>query len=436
MQLPVTVTQIQRTGGTVLGETTIGTKVLQTPTMAPRIKNGWEFKIICDNIELEQPVNVTVFDIHSINDIQRERRMNAPQRNLALQIVDRNFNRLTKDGIQIIDPCTEAFYWNLATRDKILKVVGFEKGVLELLKVMNFTHYNGCLRALVFQKHLWSYVDSYVNSQAVMGADVVIPPSFMVTGSGAPIELLQLVHERASDLLLMGKYKADVGVYVPIHYKVFSTPKKQTIEEILKFIKNAMPFKRFLFLKLAYYKNIKSDKAARKEYRAFLERIDAIKKEQGSKFIVFLLDAGDEGCYTLTNAVDVYSEPVDGVLGVIRGGPKEDEEDAVTTKHGKYLHPELGPIPFSRLLQEIGDAKILPCSCPACERYHHNLGFETPAFEWNTSRRAHRINLRMRDIEILKHAVAQGDVSDIKHKIDRGEDRNLIDLIPSSNSGR
>jgi hypothetical protein len=434
MQLPVTVTALQRTGGTVLSEVSIGAKLLKTPILAPKIKNNWEFRIVCDNIELEQLVSAVVFDIHSANDILRERKMSAPQRNLSLEVADKNYDRLAKEVIQIIDPDTEAFYWNLPIRNKILKVVGFEKGVEDILKVIDFSHYNGRLREIVSQKLLWSYVDSFVNRQALLGADIIIPPSFMVSGSGTPIDLLHQVHKRTADLLSMGRFKADIGAYVPILPKVFSTPKKQTIDEMIDFIRNVMPFRRFLFLKVAYYKALAGDKAARMEYRAFLEEIDTIKKELGNKFIVFLLDAGAEGCYTLTNGVDVYCEPVDGINGILKGGSKKDDEDSVMTKHGAYLHPELGSIPFSRLLHEIGEDKILPCSCPACNRYHEQLGLDTPASEWNTSRRAHRINLRTRDIETLKHAVSEGNVSDIKYKIDRGEDRNLIDLIPSRTS--
>lgn len=430
MQVPVIVSPQRRTHGTVLSEASIGAKTITTPAMAPKVKNAWEFRIVCDNIELEKPVSAVVYDIHSVNSIVRERRLRVGQRNLMMERADKNYDHLLRKIPQIVDPNTEAFYWNLPTRANILRSVGYEKQVEDMLRIIDYSHYNGCLRAMLSQKLLWSYVDTSVNYQAAMGADIVIAPSFPVSGHGTPIDLLYQVHERTTELLSMGRFRADIGAYVPIVPKVFSTPKKKAIDDMLEFIEDVMPYRRFLFLKLTSFKSIKGDKAARKEYGNFLEGVDAIKEELDNKFMVILLDAGAEGAYTLLNGVDVYCEPVDGLTGFLRGGAKGDDEDSVTTKHGNYLHTELGTIPFTRLLQEIGEEKILPCSCPACDRYHENLGLETPVSEWNVSRRAHRINLRMRDVQMIRQAATDGSVSDVKHKIDRGEDRNLIDIVP------
>lgn len=79
----------------------------------------------------------------------------------------------------------------------------------------------------------------------------------------------------------------------------------------------------------------------------------------------------------------------------------------------------------------IGEDAVLPCNCPACQKYHGNLGKDSDTDQWNISRRAHLINMRMRDIDILNRGIEEGNVFDVIHKIDRGHDRNLIDLIPA-----
>jgi len=440
MSIQVIVNPRQRIGGVVQSEISVGNKILITPNCAPRIKKSLDFGIICDLTYLEKKPTVTVFEIDSVEDIMRERRATAHQFDLSMKLVDSNFKKMSDETVMIIDPRTEAFYYNLGksgkidVKSKLINIVGFQEKVAKVLESMDTEHYNAGLTALEEQDLLASYVDSYATYQAKQGADIVLPPAPLVTKSNLSLKLMMKVNERTRLLANMGRIRSYPAMYIPMQSGIFKDDKTEMSEKILRYIREKAPFNRFLFLKLAYYNHIGAEKSWRKGYGKFMREVDLIKEEFDNSFAVVLLDAGEEGYILLMNGIDVYSESSTGTHAFARSTKKkEDDEEAVIgpPQRGKYLHPEFGLISFDRLLSEIGEDAILPCNCPACQKYHGNLNMNTNAEEWNISRRSHLINMKLRDIDILNRGIEEGNVFDIVHKIDRGHDRNLIDLIPN-----
>jgi hypothetical protein len=443
MTIQVTVNPLHRIGGVVQSEISVGDKVLRTPNCAPRLKKSIDFGIVCDSTYIERGPNVVVFEIDSIEDMLRDRRSAANQFDLSMKLVDGNFKTMSEETVRIIDPRTEAFYWNLgksgklSVKSKLISVIGFQDKVAKILESMDTEHYNAGLSALNDQDLLVSYVDSYATYQARQGADFVLPPSPLVTKSILSLKTMMKVNERTRWLASMGRIRSYPSMYIPMQSSIFKDDKTGMTQKILAYIREKAPFCRFLFLKLAFYNHISSEKSWRKGYGNFMREVDLIKESLGDSFVVVLLDAGEEGYVLLANGVDVYSESSTGAHPFARSSKKkEDDEDAESVevgppRRGKYFHPEYGLISFEKLLSIIGEDAILPCNCPACQKYHGKLNKDSDTDQWNISRRAHLINMKMRDIDILNRGIEEGNVFDVIHKIDRGHDRNLIDLIPT-----
>ena len=89
------------------------------------------------------------------------------------------------------------------------------------------------------------------------------------------------------------------------------------------------------------------------------DTVDSLKQELKGNFISIYLDGLDEGYYPLSNGIDIYIEPLDGVVKPMRRKAKTEEERDIEkalgikeTGHGNYILKEgREKIPFSELLK-------------------------------------------------------------------------------------
>jgi hypothetical protein len=242
---------------------------------------------------------------------------------------------------------------------------------------------------------------------------------------------MRIVNEKTAKIV-SEKIIAAPSMYLPISSRIFSPSYgkgAKTRKRILDYVRANASGYRFLFLKILWYSNLRT-RLAQEELGEFMMQVDFIKEDLKDSIAVVILDAGSEGYCLLANGADCFSEPMSGRIGVTIA-ERNEEDESETPIHGRYLHPTNGWIGFSKLRELVDDADgILPCSCQACDGYHGRLDETVPSIQWNRSRRAHAANLRTRQVESLVRGIKEGNPDDIVLRIDSGEDRNFINLVP------
>lgn len=439
MGLLATVNPIARVKGASLKEISIGRKQLKTPAYIPKIQKQFDFDLVCDGEMIESKLKALSFDIHTVAEVIRKRKESAEQFTVEMQSIDEDYDDLIKETPIIIDPNTEAFYYQipwknkgqekLHVKDGILESVPFPPSLKAILRDADKEHYTQTWAKVINQDQMVSYISSYVSFEAEKKADIIVPPVPLITGQEITLDLMKIVNEKTARIV-SERIMASSSMYLPLSYQVFSPSNEKgakTRERILEYVRANIMGYRFLFIKILWYSSFRT-RLAQEELGDFMMQIDFIKEDLKDSFALMLLDAGSEGYCMLANGVDCFSEPINGNIGVNLSGRDEESETPI---HGRYLHPTQGWVGFSKLRDLVAKADgILPCSCEACDVYHGRLDETVPSIQWNKSRRAHAANLRTRQVDALVRGIKEGNPDDIVLRIDSGEDRNLINLVP------
>jgi hypothetical protein len=438
---------LKRFKGALKSEVSIGKKNLLTPAPIPKVTKPLDFRIICDNIELEKKVKAACFDLFSVSEITQSRREKSKQFNLEMKTIDTNYDNLMNETPIIIDPNTEALYFKipwkirkkeqLYVKDAFFEFLSLPDNIIKILEKIEPGNYNKNLSKIWNEELTTSFVDSFLKYQSLYNADIIIPPVPLITGSNITLQFMRSINQKARKPI-SEIYGSIPSMFIPLHYKIFNRfdDRGQKIrDEIIDYIKDNIVFYKFLIIKVVWYSNIKDSKPSRKLYGEFLTKIDEIKKDMGDSFAVILLDSGPEGRFTLGNGVDCFVEPFGKKVGVYKGGKKEDDEEIEQITHGSYLHPTEGWINFDRLLFLVEKNKgVLPCSCQACENYHGQLSKNISKNKWNSSRRSHAVNLRRRQVDTFLNEIEKEKSDDLLYRVDIDEDRNFIDLLKTDNN--
>ena len=441
MGLIATINPLMRVKGATVKEISIGRKHLKTPAYIPKIQKQLDFDLVCSGEMIESKLKALSFDAHTVAEVIRKRKEKAKQYTVEMQSVDADYDNLVSETPTFIDPKTEAFYFRipwkskngepLYVKDGILEAMQFPSSLETILREMEKKNYSQSWAKVVNQNHMISYINSYLSLQAKNKADVVIPPVPLITGHEITLDLMKTVNEKTAKIVTE-KVMAASSMYLPLSYRIFSPSYEKGAKvrgRILDYVRQNIAAYRFLFLKVVWYSNL-TTRLAQEELGEFMMQLDFIKEDSKDSFAVIVLDAGSEGYCLLANGADGFSEPIHGRIGVSISGRDEEDENE-TPVHGRYLHPTQGWVGFSKLRELVADADgILPCSCEACEPYHGKLDENVPSYQWNKSRRSHAANQRTRRVDELIEGIKKGNPDDIVIRIDSGEDRNLINLVP------
>jgi len=447
MEKQLLVNRVKRYNHSIISESSIGNKLLFTPSMIPKINNELDLKVICDSNLLEKELSAICFNIATVSSVISYRKQKAKQFDLTMKSTEEKTEQILATTPIMIDPMSEVFYYDLSFnnnqtyRDRITRLDGFPSQVAFLFNQVNSNNRDTIWKEIRKQNLILALVNWYIKHQIENNANIVIPPSPVLDGKS--LKMLDILHEinTKTNSIVMNSpaiSNAISGYYLPLHYNAIK--KDGFLDLVYNKLSEVINYQKAIFLKILWYNNL-DDKKYVTRLSDFLTKIDELKRDLDDNFLVFLLDGTNEGFYSLANGVDSYVEPLGGIIKP-RGRKKVSEEEKEVdetlgikkTKHyGRYYDKEdRAFISFKDLLEltDKNDGK-LPCDCIACKKYHNKLTSSLGSAEWNIARRAHLINARAEEIDRkLIKGIQENDLREIYFQASRDNNRNFVYLLP------
>jgi hypothetical protein len=328
----------------------------------------------------------------------------------------------------LVDPRTEMYYFDMAERDSLLKIASYPSRIAGIFRDSDTDSHNGCWLRLKEEKLDLALVDWYFSVQKSARADVILPPSPLLTGEnlGDMSRLLWTINARMRSVVLefSDSYPA---FYVPFHSRLLDS--SAGIDTVLNLVEAAAAFQRVFVFKIVWYSSLGRVEQRRRLAR-MLDRLDALKRANRDGFLTVWLDAGSEGYPLLFNGCDAYFEPLHGHVGYTR----RMRADTETAAFGSYLNPRTREMMRWEDLQEFASTNqgYLPCDCKACEPFHGRVATAViDSRTWNLARRVHNFNVRTLEVQTkLVPAIENGTLYEEWTRLLQSGNKNHLDLAP------
>ncbi len=218
------------------------------------------------------------------------------------------------------------------------------------------------------------------------------------------------------------------ALYLILHPKVFKS--EDFMERLRKEISARIGTYRILALKFLFPRNVLESAPKRMELKKLLSHLNELKRVLEDSCVILAIDLGEPGLALLAHGVDAYAEPLSGFLWFpqARGRTKEqrarETEDLDIDDKGTYwIHPVIR-VPL-RLTQ---DAVAQVCHCAAHDP-------DAASLSVTALKRIHNYNVRTEEIDSGINALGNGDFEYYHRVLGKGQNRNLLDLLPSNGNG-
>ncbi len=421
------VNPISRTENSIRSEITLRSKTIRTPFFGAKVVKPVDFEALMLEDEMNFNPQALCFDISTVTRILHERRGEANQLTLKLDRKNPYLDMLLRTAFTAVDPRTEAFYYDLEERQAIMKMPSFPARLKEVFEKSDTDSHNQAWMAS--KKHHLALIEWYFSVQKKAGADLILPPTPLLTGSNLP-EMAKLVwaintRSRSVTREFSDSYPA---FYLPFHYKMLDH--RETVDTLANIVEAAASFQRVFAFKVVWYSNVTRSEQ-RKRLASLLERIDQIKRSHQNGFIVLWLEAGSEGYPLMFNGVDGYFEPINGHVGYA----KMARDDSMPNVFGSWLDPRSREMMRWEDLVDFvrGNGGYLPHDCKACDHWHGKLGSSgLDSRRWNLDRRVHHFQTRMEEVQDhLIPAIESNQLREEWLRLVESGDKNHLDLSPA-----
>jgi len=450
MSHEIFVNTLKRSERSRISEVDIRNKVIQTPTYFPKLKRDIDLRSIGMHFDqLENKLFGYCINLTDAKDIYQA--LNPPKTYQAelfdLHSVKREKEKLiqfSEQQISIIDPQTELFYydWTIergtTLKSKLLSLPSFPEEAKHIFMGGKGSAHNKVWKKIYKERYLFSVVRWFAYSQNAYNPDIINPCTPVIDGKDLGILNLAVAINEINANIVKDKMDALPSVYLPLHYNAIK--KDGFLDLVLQKFEDLFLATRLITIKVVYFDYLQNSSI--KNLSKFLSNIDSLKQEVQGNLISIYMDGLNEGYYTLSNGIDIYTEPLDGIIKPMRRKAKTEEEREIDealgikeTGHGNYILKESREkISFSRLLKIVErNNGRLPCDCNFCKKYYNNLSYNTPISQWNQDRRLHLVNFRLDEIEKLKDYIDDGDMNAIRLRAKNDNNKNLVYLLPDEN---
>jgi hypothetical protein len=410
----------------------IGKKTIEMPTYGTYIQKGFEINLLCSD-ELSKLKNVGLFcsKVYNIDEAIREKEGRVGILNLAGESIEKEYKKLKNEKIWLIDPCTdEPYYKNPNTITGFIKTQNISKEIKEVLVSMDGENYNTSWKSLSENTNKFmKFIREFVKAQAEAKADIILPPVPVITAD-SPDYMIDIWYEVIKTTGILAKTLAEKNsaILIDLNFNLFRRP--QRLEKLLEKLLNlssesSISDIKTIILKVHKLEELESDTAeTRIRFKRFIVGITNYATITGR--ITFMLDISSIGLASISNGIDGFIEPMNGVTGVGIAFSKE--------KRGRYYHPE--GLKFVRF-QDIrefyeNNNSNLPCHCPFCNKINgKHMDNEMKMNEWNLARRGHLVLCRNSEIDEFNKTIDENTTSNaIVDKIQRSDMKNLLDILP------
>lgn len=421
------VNRVARMGGTLVGETDIPSGVVRTPVWIPKIETSTELEIVLSRRGLSRPPEIACFSIDGIAHLTAGRSRAADQRTITGASADPQFDKFRTKTFTLVDPLSEYFTTRKANaggskrpqlHERILRLPDFPEHVAALA-ARDEGRPEEFWQDVVAGPDLLSLVDWCYRYQKGLRPAFYLPPVNVIEGKSS-LELAQQINRTAAESFPPGEDPVVPATYLIIGTKVWKS--SNMVQTLYNTISDAASDQRLIVTKALWSRNIIEDGIKRANYRDYLARIDRLKLSLEDSFLHFVMDARDEGLACLGNGADAYIEPMSGYFPYPRA-PKKKEEAEREAIELELEEEELWLHPVLRTDKPMSEDEIRRlCSCPA-----HSDSLLSKVGR----RRAHRANVRTREIEMLVDAVGSNDQGFIRRVLSKGENQNILGLLPA-----
>ncbi len=421
----VVVNRVARLGGTLIGETDIPTGVVRTPAWIPKIDTSTDLEILLSRRGLIQPPELACFSIESLGRLTAGRASAADQRTITGGSADPQFEKFRTGTWTMVDPLSEYFTARRPDpvgakrpqlRDRIVKLPGFPERVASLAS-QDDAQRERFWQDVIDGSHLVSVIDWSYQYQKGLRPSFFLPPVNVVHGKSTLETALQ-INRAAAEAFPPGEDPVVPAMYLILGTSVWKS--SNFVLTLFNAVADAASDQRLIVTKALWSRTIVEDAVRRANYRDYLERINQLKVNLEDSFLHFIMDARDEGLACLGNGADAYVEPISGYFPYPRrrerGGGALEAAELDLEPADRWLHPIL------RTDKPMSDEEARRlCNCPA---------HSDSTLPQVMRRRAHRANVRTREIQMLADAVGSADADFIRRVLSKGENQNILALLP------